>query len=355
MTFGPSHYVPVLKVKRGEKNALQRLGVNLRPHITPLLEIVEWQRSKKKPTLSSHLDTAFKDLAKSMRSYRRCFLDARELAPQGQTAAEEVFTRAVAAGIPFIPVTGISKRADVSAALSNRERGLAIRVTRAEFETGDFPSSLSAFMARYAMVFEDTDLILDLGPVEDMVTEGVARFATQFLGDVPHPDSWRTLTVSASSFPLSMRIVDRNSHSNAARTEWLAWRNHLRDGGRVRRIPTFSDCAIQHPSGVEGFDPRIMPVSATVRYALADSWLLIKGESTRRRLPSVQFPRLAKQLVYGHLRRHFRGEAHCEGCASIKAAADGHPRLGSPEVWRRIGTVHHITEVTQSLRSLHGS
>ncbi|MCY4653461.1 MAG: hypothetical protein OXC95_09890, partial [Dehalococcoidia bacterium] len=348
MTFGPGHYVPVLKVKRGEKNALQLISVNLRPHITPLLEIVEWQRSDKKPSLSRHLDTAFKDLAKSLHRYPRCFLDSRELAPHGDTAAEEVFRRAARDGIPFIPVTGISRGADVSAALSNRERGLAIRLTRSEFEVGELSSRLPDFMAHHGIGFEDTDLIVDLGPVEDMVTEGVARLATQFLADIPHADSWRTLTVSASAFPLSMGIVERNSHGYAARTEWLAWRNHLRDGDRVRRIPTFSDCAIQHPSGVEGFDPRFMPVSAAVRYALSDDWLLIKGESTRRRPATVQFPQLAKQLVYGHLRRRFRGPTHCQGCASIKAAANGRRGLGSPEVWRRLGTVHHITEVTQA-------
>ncbi|MCY3706448.1 MAG: hypothetical protein OXH08_13280 [Gammaproteobacteria bacterium] len=352
MTFGPSHYVPVLKVKRGEKGALQGISPILRSQITPLLEIVEWRRSDKKPFLADHLDTAFRDLAKSLQGYPPCFLDGRELAPHGPGAAEEVFARAAGAGIAFIPVTGISNRADVSAALDRIQRGLAIRLTRSDFEAGELSSRLPTFMARHNIGFEDTDLIVDLGPVEDMVTAGVAWFATQFLGDVPHADLWRTLTVSASAFPLSMRIVDRNSHGFAARTEWLAWRDHLRDGGRVQRIPTYSDCAIQHPSGVEGFDPRIMPVSATVRYALADNWLLIKGVSTRLRLPSVQFPRLAKQLVYGHLRRHFRGEAHCEGCASIKAAADGRPRLGSAEVWRRLGTIHHITAVTQTLRSL---
>ena len=354
MTFGPDHYVPVLKVKRGEKKALQLLDVNLWPHITPLLEIVEWQGSKK-PTLSGHLDTAFRDLAKSLQGYPRCFLDSRELAPHGETAAAEVFRRAVRDGIPFIPVTGISRGADVSAALSNRERGLAIRLTRSEFEAGELSSRLLDFMARHDIGFEDTDLIVDLGAVEDMVTEGVARFAIQFLADVPDPDSWRTLTVSASAFPWSMTIVDRNSHRYAARTEWLAWRDHLRDGGHARRIPTYSDCAIQHPAGVEGFDPRIMSASATVRYALSDSWLLIKGESTKKRRPSLQFPWLAKQLVYGYLRDRFYGPAHCRGCASIKAAADGRPRFGSPEAWRRIGTVHHITEVTQALRSLPGS
>ena len=353
MTFGPSHYVPVLKVKRGEKKALELVALDLRAHITPLLEIVEWRRSQDKPTLRSHLDTAFKDLANSLRRYPRCFLDARELAPEGSSAAEQVFTRAAGAGIPFIPVTGIN-RADAPAALSNRDRGLAIRLTRAEFEAGDLSASLTDFMARHDIGFEDTDLILDLGPVEDMVTEGIARFATHFLGDVPYPNRWRTFTVSASAFPQSMGVVERRSHAMVARAEWLAWK-HLRDGGQFVRTPTYSDCAIQHPSGVEGFDPKIMQASATVRYTLADSWLLIKGESTRRNPARLQFLWLAKQLIYGHLRDHFHGKAHCEGCASIKRAADGQPRLGSLEVWRRIGTVHHITEVTRTLRSLPGS
>ncbi|MDE2974372.1 MAG: beta family protein [Gemmatimonadota bacterium] len=354
MTFGSRHYVPVLKVKRAEKSALQLVALTLREHVTPLLEIVEWRKRQDKPTLRSHLDTAFKDLAKSLRWYPRCFLDARELARQGPSAAEQIFNRAADAGIPFIPVTGITKRADASAAVRNQERGLAIRLTRDDFEAGDLSSGLSAFMARHGIEREDADLILDLGPVEDMVTEGVARLASQFLGDVPDRNRWRTLIVSASAFPKSMGVVDRDSHAVVTRVEWLAWKR-LRDGGRFSRVPTYSDCAIQHPSGVEGFDPRMMQVSASVRYALADSWLLIKGKGTRRHPARMQFPQLAKRLAYGYLCDHFRGEAHCEGCASIKRAADGQPRLGSPEVWRRIGTVHHITEVMRTLRSLPGS
>ena len=69
----------------------------------------------------------------------------------------------------------------------------------------------------------------------------------------------------------------------------------------------------------------------------------------RMRRPGLQFPWLAKQLVSGHLRDHFHGKTHCEGCTSSKAHADGQQGFGSPEVWRRIGTVHHITEVTRSL------
>jgi hypothetical protein len=118
------------------------------------------------------------------------------------------------------------------------------------------------------------------------------------------------------------------------------------------RLPTFSDCGIQHPTGVEGFDPRIMQASATVRYTLTEDWLLIKGEGTRTNPPSRQFPGLAYQLVYRGLRRYYTGPNHCVGCQLIRDAADGAPSLGSPEVWRRLGTIHHITMVMDCLSSL---
>lgn len=354
MTFAHDHYVPVLKVKRGEKKALQLIAPGLRSRITPLMEFVEWRKDLK-PTLAAHLETAFKGLAESLRTYPRCFLDARELAPEGGTAAEETFRMAAAGGVRFVPVTGISRTADLAAALNHRKDGLALRLIRDEFEAGGLTGRVRDFVSRHRLAQEATDLIVDLGPVEEMIAEGIAAFASQFLGAIPDPGAWRTLTLSASAFPLSMGVVERRSHAFVERAEWLAWKEYHRAGAQLPRVPTYSDCAIQHPAGVEGFDPRLMQVSAAVRYALADNWLLIKGESTRRNAAKVQFPELAKQLVYGHLRQHFAGKQHCEGCRSIKAAADGLPRLGSAEVWRRIGTVHHITQVMQGLSAPPGS
>ena len=160
------------------------------------------------------------------------------------------------------------------------------------------------------------------------------------------------LTVSASAFPQSMGVVDRQSHVVVPRAEWMAWK-HLRDGGQIVRIPTYSDCAIQHPGGVEGFDPALMQVSATVRYTLSDSWLLIKGESNPQAPGTFAVPSVGEAAgIRAISSSHFHGKPHCEGCASIKRAADGQAGLGSPEVWRRIGTVHHITEVMRTLRSL---
>ncbi len=347
--FGSHHYVPVLKVKRGEKKALRSISVGAQQRITPLLEIVE-RKADKQPTVDAHLNTAFRDLADSVRSYSRTFLDAREIAPDGPAAAAEVFRRAAADGIIFAPVTGISRSVDIGAALNHRTHGLVLRLTREEFEAGGLAADLLAFMSRHSLAPEEIDLIIDLGPVDNMVTDGVVALTNAFLADVPDHPRWRTFTVSACAFPLSMGGIDRHSHQFVERADWLAWRNNLHSQrDTLPRLPTFSDCVIQHPRGVEGFDPRIMQVSASVRYTLVDRWLLLKGESTRITPPTAQFPDLATLLVYGQLQPHFAGQDHCDGCASMKASADGASRLGSPEVWRRLGTIHHITTAVEQL------
>ena len=346
MSFGPDHYVPVLKVKRGEKSALQAVAPGFRARITPLLEIVE----RTKPTVGGHLDTAFKDLGECLQGFQRCFLDAREIASDGPLAAEETFHRAQARGIPFTPVTGVSRTEDVLPALNHNANGLALRLTREEFEAGIFPTAVQGFLNAHCLAPEGIDLIVDLGPVVEFVSEGVAALTNAFLSQVPDHNKWRTFTISASAFPQGMGVVQRNSHALVERTEWVAWRDNLRANAiTIPRVPTFSDCAIQHPIGVEGFDPIIMQVSASVRYTLSEHWLLIKGEGTKNFPARDQFPMLATQLVYGNLSSYYMGPQHCKGCEQIERSANGEPRLGSAEVWRRIGTVHHISKVMQDL------
>jgi hypothetical protein len=349
MTFGTNHYVPVLKVKRGEKRALALMSPALQPRVTPLLEIVE----RKDKEVDAHLTTAFKDLAESVRPYSRCFLDVREIEPDGPAAAEEVYGRAEALGIVFTPVTGISRTADVAAALQHNTHGVALRLTRAEFEAGSLGPNLLRFMDRHGLQPEQTDLIIDLGAVDDLITEGIQALSQAFLSAVPDHPRWRTFTLSACAFPFSMARVERHSHALVPRVEWLAWRDGLHTRrSEIVRLPTYSDCAIQHPRGVEGFDPRVMPMSAAIRYTASDEWLLIKGESVRITPAREQFPDLAMQLAYGHLRSRFSGVDHCHGCASTKAAADGASGLASAEVWRRLGTIHHLTTTVEALARL---
>ncbi len=352
MSFGPNHYVPVLKVKQNEKRALRLVAESLKERITPLLEIVE-RKHDKTPTLKKHLDTAFDDLAECVAGYARCFLDTREIAAEGASAAARVFERADADGVSFIPVTGISRSADLAAVLDYRANGIAVRLTRKDFEAGNLALRTGRFMQDQGLGCDEVDMIVDLGAVDDLITEGVAALTEAFLGEVPNQREWRTFSVVGSAFPSSMGCVERNSHKYVERAEWLAWRDHLHaHRSLLERLPTFGDCAIQHPKGVEGFDPQIMQASAAIRYKTADNWLIIKGQGTKHLNPSSQFPQLAATLVYGQLKQAFAGSTHCEGCLGAKSAADGAAKLGSPGKWRLLGTVHHLTAVVEDLLNL---
>ena len=129
MTFDANHYVPVLKVKRGEKKALTLLSRTVRTRITPFLEIVERRNDK---TFEQHLQTSFKDFFEAVSGFHRCFIDTREIAPDGPAGAEAVFRWADDTGINFTPVTGISRTMDLEAALAFRDNGLALRLERDE-------------------------------------------------------------------------------------------------------------------------------------------------------------------------------------------------------------------------------
>jgi len=350
MIFGPNHYVPVLKVKRAEKAALRSIAPSLCERITPLLEIVARKPDK---TVADHLKTSFDHLADSVKPYAQCFLDLREIASDGQSAAVSAFQRAARDGIVFTPVTGLSRTADVTAALAHQTNGLAIRVTRSEFERVGLPARLQAFMSRHGLIPEQTDLIIDLGLVDSMLSVGVAALTDAGLQEVPDQTRWRTLTVSACAFPSSLASVGRHAHGLIVRTEWCIWKDHLHVQRKaLKRLPTFSDCIIQHSKGVEWFDPRTMKVSAAIRYAYLNDWLIIRGESIKRTPPRTQFPRLAAQLTGGPLQSYYSGPQHCAGCELIQNAAGGASGLGSLEVWRRIGTIHHITSVIDNLSSL---
>ena len=217
MTFGPNHYMPVLKVKRGEKHALASIRRELRQQVTPLLEIVA---RKKEFTIDEHLTTGFKNLAASLDGYSRCLLDLREIEADGVTGANQAFARALSENISFTPVTGISRTADVASAVNlSSSRGIAIRVTRAELEGGHLTDDLNSFVSAYGLTPDRVDLIIDLGAVNELIVAGAMALTQAFLADVPNKQHWRTLTVSGSAFPLSMAVVNRNSDARIARSE----------------------------------------------------------------------------------------------------------------------------------------
>lgn len=99
--------------------------------------------------------------------------------------------------------------------------------------------------------------------------------------------------------------------------EWIAWLNACYARRGASAPAHIRGRAIQHPSGVEGFDPRIRACRRRFGYALDDKWAPMKGISIDGALPSIQFPQLASKLVSGGASSIFCGAGDCPSCAEI--------------------------------------
>lgn len=354
--FQVSHkqYVPVLKLKPGEKQALRRLPASVASSVVPLFEIIvrAGKPDEEPPTIEEHLDKALNDLADAVGGVPYFFLDCREIAGDGPDAAQQAFQRAAHPSTlfpkPFVPVTSVTRTVDVAAALSHAKHGLALRISKEEFEAGILNSAIPTFLKAHGLQASNTDLIIDLGAVDHMVGPGVEALSQAFLADIPHPTSWRSLIVSACDFPSSLGDIDANSHERVARTAWACWRDDLYSKRtKVSRLPTFSDCGIQHRDGVEGVDFTKIKPSAAIRYAETEAWFLTKGVNIRDN-GGGQFRDLAQVVID----QTGAQASHCGGCHGLHEAAENADGYGALQKWRELGTLHHITLTVENLAAL---
>lgn len=344
--FGIDHYVPILKWKRGEQKALKETTATAKSRITPLLEIVEvpcdLDDDTPTKTVEDHVEPAVEKIPGAWGVKRRFFLDPWLVSGNttgGKTGAECAFDKAASLNLKFIPVTGLDRpKKDIAAALKHANEGLCLRLLLDDVP--GFPATVDKFIKDHKLDRKNVDLVLDLGSVNQLQPSMILAVSKGFISAIPSVADWRTMTLAASSFPDSMGVVQANNTLLLPRNDWIAWL--ALKAQKLPRTPTYGDYAIQHPTGVEGFDPRYMHSAAAIRYTLDKQWYLLKGSSTKITSTTLQFPGLAATLQSSV---HFMGVKHCKGCADVAACAGGAASLGSPEVWRRIGTTHHLAVV----------
>lgn len=346
------HYVPILKWKRGEQNALKATSAASKARLTPLIELVsvpvDLKTKLPKKSLVKHIDDAVGCIGACWGTRSLLFLDPG--AASGSGGAMHTFAMAKTQGIQFVPVTGPGRaKPEIAAALSHTTNGLCLRLQSIDLARPKLSSEIASILADGSIDPSSVDAIVDLGSLHGNGAQAAYLAATSALSKLPSLKLWRTLTLAASGFPPHMGGVATHGVATVDRVEWDAW--VLLHGSRasLQRLPTFGDYGIQHPSGSDTFDPRFMKPAASIRYTLPRQWFLVKGESTKKTSSKVQYPKLAHKLVNSG---HYLGHGHCSGSGDMHACSRGRPGFGSLEAWRRLGTVHHLEVTTGQLAAV---
>jgi hypothetical protein len=344
-------YVPILKGRQGELNALKDVGLATRSAIVPLIEVVP-------PSEESAADAvgkACKDAATKLAdrySGLPLMLDAGlfdlSAPPGSQTAVGVLADWARSTGLEAQPVVrlGDPKAAHVDAGRANEQdgRGLAMRLVGDDVDEDaeDVDAALDAVLAAAGVDRPSVDLILDLGAVDgDIAVRGGASLVRALLRGLERVDEWRSVTIAAGAFPLDLSQFTPDVIGERPRFD-----AQLFDAVRSKRLPRdvdYADYAIAHPVLATGPG---YPPPPQLRYTTADNWLVLKG---RRNDPrgNAQFQKICQIIAQ---RPDFVGARL--GRADARIANGSQEGPGNGTTWRAIGTTHHVDFVAARLTTL---
>lgn len=357
--FSTKHYVPILKWKLGEYTALAELNQDSRSKLTPLIEIpqIPYDHINEVParTIDQHLEKVIVQIKNSWDVKRALFLDlvriyASERMNSGEHPLIFLAENARQEKIKIIPVVGLERDEDYKSKTKEinqqDKEGICLRIDSEYFGHTNLGDELNDLMQFLEIGPKECDLILDLESIISDRETILINLLIMTINNFPFISDWRTFTLTATAFPQDLSSIPSRSITPLRRTEWHIWNSLIRS--ELIRKPTFSDYAIAHPEIIE-IDPRIMTMSANIRYTVEDEWLIFKGHSVKREPGFEQFHDLAKSLI-DH--RDFSGRDFSWGDSYIEQCANRTVSSGNATTWRKVGTNHHLALLTKQVSDL---
>lgn len=319
-------YVPVLKCKQGEKDALLTLEDKIKENICPLLEITpdvidknnfngteDFWKAKHffdvSPEVSNNLDDSmyFSLLNKCKKEF----------------------------AIPSIRLA--DSRDKILKIKSESVNGMALRIFREEIFDEDFEESLNELMGLVDP--SNTDIIISVRYIDSSKVNEMAVIMKAAINMISNIENFRNVIFSSNSFPESLD-VERDNLTVIPRNETKVYEKvkpyFLKKGVNV----VYSDYAINHWSYFE-FIPGMQP-SFNIRYTTNDLYVIYKGDTLKK--GGLNLDKVAKGCKLLTDSQYFYGKDFSWGDNSIYEKSAGESlKPGSNTTWRAIGTNHHIT------------
>ena len=352
-------YVPVLKWKMGEYQALSRLSDKVKDRVVPLLEIppagfdFEAKQVKKSPS------EQLKDFGKKLFSKwgeRKCYVDLKFFEPSaradGEHCLSHVFRQVSEHECGAVPV--ISLQSDgaflkaVSAIEGIEQLGVAIRISGSDFDEADLPRKIERCATRAGVPWGETDIIIDLCTPEYIPKSVFRSGLSARLAAIPSLNKARSEVILGTSYP-EVLAAYKEKEQHIPRREWSAYKDFVENLPARTRIPTFGDYAAAHPGLVE-LDMRFVTPYAKLRYTLEDSWYLAIGRAVRT-AGFEQYQDMCAELI---TKDFFDGSDFSAGDEYIFECAHGRVTTGNLSTWVWVATNRHITKTVFDLANFHG-
>lgn len=341
--FTHTHYVPILRWKLAEQNALRDLFPSTKSGLTPLIEIPELREVD-----SAMVMKCASSIALAWGNAPFFFDLGKHTASAPVSTVRTFFIKARNIGLSAIPATGLGMSPQfqgiVAEVAEKDKRGLCIRVLRDDLEKPGLNLALKELLCSIRHEEGQIDIVIDL-----KIFRASDADLNSLLQSLPNLRKWRTITIVAGSFPKNLTGFSVGQHE-LQRKEWIAWSAAIRNHN-LPRIPTFGDYTVLHPylsMPIPG-----MNISASIRYTAWEYWVIMRGEGLHNEGGPgyAQYPANAEMLT---MRDDFAGPWFSAGDRYISEIAMKKDRTGSPTTWIQAGVNHHLTFVVDQLEKLFG-
>ncbi len=355
-------YVPILKGKEGEFAALEALSSDVKPEVTPLIEVpgvpFDFASGRSAKSLDEHTRGFPERISRSWGTNEfylsTPYFGEDELLADGRCAFDFLLSECKRRGLGAIPVISPSSSDASLKTLFRRENldeTVCIRLSTSDFtEDVDTDEVLSDLLQRIGRTsVKGLDLVVDFGDLE--FDDSVAAFMARSVLAMPVPlnKDLRTVVFAASSFPKDLSSLGPNSVALLPRREWKLWKAIHSKRSAIPQNLVFGDYAISHPTQRE-LDPRTMRMSANIRYTAPNDWLIVKGRNVNQ-YGFEQFFELSKSLIQ---RPEYCGSNYSWGDRFIFDCAEGIRGPGNATTWRKVGVNHHIAFMARQLANPSG-
>lgn len=363
--FGTKHYVPILKWKRAEQSALEGLNDEQKRNITPLIQFV-----MPKPKSFDSPEKQFESVISQFKEKTPqipqqilklwgpapIFVDFSLLytTPLKTESLVNMTALAHQLGLHLIPVMNLSDDAEFKKAIRSSAKkyssGICLRLVPHDLaDTVKLNKEIKNFLTQSGLSEKEVDLLLDTKEIAGSGAYLAFVNAGQKIDSLP---KWRTFIFASGAFPADLSTCKIDEENLISRLDWRNWRVQIARKDTVRQ-PTFADYTIQHPIYKES--SQFFHPTTSIKYALDDSWLIMKGKKQKFELY------LANAKLLADDKARFYGESFSSGDKYISDKAKHYPvyiknpkvkGTGSTEGWLTAGINHHLVLTGHQIANL---
>ena len=353
-----NHYVPFLKWRQSEYQALFKLKKEIKDLITPYIIMppieYDFEEKRLKKTIQEHIEPMPKRLKDKWGS-RLALLDFHDSIEQGimdngENVIKYVYTKSLAMGCKLIPVISFEKSkwylTEIKSIISTQNCGLALRLFLEDLDKPNINGEIDQVLEMFDLNINNIDLIIDLKTPDKF--EPYALFSNLIfmkVNKINNIKSYRSFVIAAHS--LNLREI-KQPGGLFTRHEWMLYPYLIKKF--KDKLPTFGDYTTDNIEFLPPMDMRKVSPSAKLIYTLPQHWQVLKAKAFRGN--EIQMVSLCTNIVS---LPGYKGVPFSDGDKRIHDTANGKANYGNLGTWKQVAINHHMTKVVHQLSSYHAS